>query len=62
MSKRNNEYQLWKSCVRKKQFQTRAEAEEQKGMEVYLCRHCGHWHRNGGINKFVKQLQRWKRK
>jgi hypothetical protein len=52
-----NQFQLWKSCLRKKAFPT-AEAAYQKGQEIYRCRYCGLWHRTGGTLKLLAQLRR----
>lgn len=34
-----------RACLRKLAFETREQAAEHKGMDVYLCKHCYKWHR-----------------
>jgi hypothetical protein len=59
MSRRQNkgarDFQLWKSCQRKRRFATEAEAV-QKGQSHYHCKHCGGWHRSGALTKLIVQL------
>jgi hypothetical protein len=47
------EYQM---CVRKKPFNTRSEAETQKGAQVYKCFHCGKWHRSLQLTKLINKV------
>jgi hypothetical protein len=55
MNKGARDFKRWKTCERKKKFES-ADAAFQKGQHVYQCRYCGKWHRSGALTKFIVQL------
>jgi hypothetical protein len=62
MSKRNKgarDFQLWKSCQRKRRYNTEAEAY-QKGQSTYHCKHCNGWHRSGALATLISRLTKQK--
>ncbi len=57
MNKGAKDFNRWKSCIRKRAYDTEAEAF-QKGQSSYRCKFCGKWHRSGALTKLIVQLSK----
>jgi hypothetical protein len=61
MNKGARDFNRWKSCARKRAFET-PEAAFQKGQSAYQCNYCGKWHRSGALAKLVAAVSKIKRR
>lgn len=61
MGKGAQDFRQWKSCTRKKRYDTAKAASEmaaQLKQRAYLCNFCAHWHLTASEQKLISAIRR----